>query len=84
MAGPYNAAINDNTTNSIFSKTLACVFGYSIWLPNVPAFVLKLAMGEMAKIVLTGRRVSSNKIEQTGFKFQFKNLEGALRNCLTK
>ena len=80
MSGPYNAAINDNTTNSVFSKTLACVFGYSIWLPNVPAFVLKLFMGQMAIIVLTGRRVSSDKIEQTGFKFQFKNLEGALRN----
>ena len=84
MSGPYNAAINDNTTNSVFSKTLACVFGYSIWLPNVPAFVLKLFMGQMAIIVLTGRRVSSDKIEQTGFKFQFKNLEGALRNCLIK
>ncbi len=84
MSGPYNAAINDSTTNSVFSKTLACVFRYSIWLPNVPAFVLKLVMGEMAVIVLTGRRVSSDKIEQTGFKFQFKNLEGALRNCLIK
>ena len=84
MSGPYNAAINDNTTNSVFSKTLACVFGYSIWLPNVPAFVLKLFMGQMAIIVLTGRRVASDKIEQTGFKFQFKNLEGALRNCLIK
>ena len=84
MSGPYNAAINDNTTNSVFSKTLACVFGYSIWLPNVPAFVLKLFMGQMAIIVLTGRRVSSDKIEQTGFKFQFKNLEGDLRNCLIK
>ena len=84
MSGSYNAAINDNTTNSVFSKTLACVFGYSIWLPNVPAFVLKLFMGQMAIIVLTGRRVSSDKIEQTGFKFQFKNLEGALRNCLKK
>ena len=84
MSGPYNAAINDNTTNSVFSKTLACVFGYSIWLPNVPAFVLKLFMGQMAIFVLTGRRVSSDKIEQTGFKFQFKNLEGALRNCLIK
>ena len=84
MSGPYNAAINDNTTNSVFSKTLACVFGYSIWIPNVPAFVLKLFMGQMAIIVLTGRRVSSDKIEQTGFKFQFKNLEGALRNCLIK
>jgi uncharacterized protein (TIGR01777 family) len=84
MEGPYNAAICDNTTNTLFSKTLARVFGYSIWLPNVPAFVLKLVMGEMAKIVLTGRRVSSDKIEQTGFKFKFYNLEEALRNCLTK
>jgi uncharacterized protein (TIGR01777 family) len=84
MEGPYNAAICDNTTNTVFSKTLARVFGYSIWLPNVPAFVLKLVMGEMAKIVLTGRRVSSYKMEQTGFKFKFNNLEEAIRNCLTK
>ncbi|MBB1192122.1 TIGR01777 family protein [Flavobacterium sp. SOK18b] len=84
MNGAYNAAIQDNTTNTIFSKTLACVYGYAIWLPNVPVFVLEFMMGEMSKIVLTGRRVSSEKIEQTGFQFQFKNLEGALRNCLTK
>lgn len=84
MEGAYNAAVNDNTTNTIFSKTLARIFGYSIWLPNVPAFVLKLVMGEMAVIVLTGRRVSSDKIEETGFQFKFKNLEEALKDCLTK
>lgn len=84
MVGPYNAAINDNTNNLIFSKTLAKVLGYSLWLPNVPAFLLKLAMGEIAKIVLTGRRVSSDKIESTGFKFKFQNLEEALKDCLTK
>ncbi|SFF26519.1 TIGR01777 family oxidoreductase [Flavobacterium xueshanense] len=84
MEGPYNAATTDNTTNTLFSKTLAGVFGYSIWLPNVPAFVLKLVMGEMAVIVLTGRRISSEKIQQTGFEFKFKNLEEALRDCLTK
>ena len=85
MNGPYNAAtINDNTNNKIFSKTLAKVFGYSIWLPNVPAFVLKLAMGEMSKIVLNGRRVSSEKLEKLGFQFKYKNLEEALRDCLTK
>ncbi|OAB28846.1 hypothetical protein SAMN05444395_102445 [Flavobacterium fryxellicola] len=84
MVGPYNAAINDNTTNTIFSKTLAYIFGYSIWLPNVPAFVLKFVMGEMAVIVLTGRRISSDKIEQAGFKFKFKNLDEALRDCIAK
>ncbi len=84
MQGAYNAAVQDDTTNAVFSKTLACVYGYSIWLPAVPEFLIKLAMGEMSKIVLTGRRVSSKKIEAAGFRFQFKNLEGALRNCLIK
>ncbi|MFV8269668.1 TIGR01777 family oxidoreductase [Flavobacterium sp. GT2N3] len=84
MEGAYNAAVADNTTNTIFSKALARIFGYAIWLPNVPAFVLKMVMGEMAVIALTGRRVSADKIEQTGFQFKFKNLEEALRDCLIK
>lgn len=84
MTGAYNAAITDNTTNAFFSRTLAKIYGYSIWLPNVPAFLIKMALGEMAQIILTGRRVSSEKIEKTGFKFKFKNLEEALRDCLGK
>jgi uncharacterized protein (TIGR01777 family) len=84
MNGPYNAAVNDSTTNAVFSKTLARVLGYTIWLPKVPAFVLKLAMGEMALMVLNGRRVSSEKLEQLGFQFHFKNLEEALSDCVTK
>lgn len=84
MVGPYNAAVEDDTTNSIFSKTLARILGYSLWLPNVPAFLLKLGMGEMARIVLTGRRISCDKIENTGFEFHYKNLELALEDCLQK
>lgn len=84
MTGPYNAAVNDNTTNAFFSKTLAKIYGYSIWLPNVPAFLLKIVLGEMAQIVLTGQRASSWKIENTGFHFQHKVLENALRDCLHK
>jgi uncharacterized protein (TIGR01777 family) len=84
LTGAYNAAIYDNTTNTIFSKTLAKVYGYSIWLPNVPAFLMRIALGEMAQIILTGRRVSSVKIEERGFKFQFTNLKLALRDCLGK
>lgn len=82
MTGSYNAAINDHTTNTIFSNIMAKIYGYTIWLPNVPAFILKIVLGEMALIVLKGRRVSSHKIESTGFKFQFSNLETALKDCL--
>ncbi len=82
MDGAYNAAVNDNTTNAVFSKTLAKLLGYRIWLPNVPAFIIKIAMGEMSKLLLTGRRVSSEKLETLGFQFQFNQLEEALKDCL--
>jgi uncharacterized protein (TIGR01777 family) len=84
MVGAYNAAINDNTDNESFSVILCKIYGYSLWLPNVPAFLIQLALGEMAQILLSGRRVSSDKIEKLGFHFRFKNLQNALRDCIAK
>src|SRR5690606_31941985 len=46
MQGAYNAAVSDDTTNESFSKILAKVYGYKIWLPNVPSFLIKLVLGE--------------------------------------
>lgn len=82
MSGAYNAAINDDTNNKIFSKILAKIYGYKLWLPNVPSFLIQLAMGEMAIIILKGRRVCSDKIEKLGFQFKYKKLEAALLSCL--
>lgn len=82
--GVYNAAITDNTTNQLFSKVLAKVYGYKIWLPNVPSFLIKLALGKMSQLVLTGRRISNVKIKQLGFEFEQENLEVTMRNCLGK
>lgn len=83
LNGPYNATVLDNTTNEILSKTLANLLGYSIWLPKVPAFVLKIVLGEMSIAVLTGKRVSSEKIKESGFHFQFEDLKTALSNCVS-
>lgn len=82
MHGAYNACITDSTTNSTLSKTLAGLFRYSIWLPKAPAFVLKIVLGEMSVAILEGQRVSSDKIQQMGFEFQFTDLERALASCL--
>lgn len=82
MNGSYNAAVADNTNNAIFSKALANVYGYSIWSPAIPSFVIKLIMGEMSEIILTGQRISSQKIESAGFKFKYSNLKPALLDCL--
>lgn len=82
LHGPYNAAVEDETNNITFSKTFAAVYGYKMWLPHVPAAIIKLGMGQMSKIVLTGRRVSSEKIRKTGFKFKITDIEEALRKVI--
>lgn len=82
LQGPYNACITDNTTNSRFSRTLANLYGYTIWLPKIPPFLLRIFLGEMSEAVLKGQRVSSEKIQQTGFDFQFTDLEKTLINCI--
>ncbi|MEO8238367.1 MAG: TIGR01777 family oxidoreductase [Flavobacterium sp.] len=81
--GSYNATVLDNTTNTALSKTLANLYGHTIWLPKIPAFILRIFLGEMSQAVLNGQRVSSEKIKKTGFNFQFENLETALSNSLS-
>ena len=38
----------------------------------VPAFMMKLIMGEMSSIILEGSRASNEKIKSTGFTFKFR------------
>lgn len=78
MQGAYNATITDNTTNATLSRILAHLYGYAIWLPNIPAFLIRLGLGEMSIAVLEGQRVSSEKIQKTGFEFQFTDIEATL------
>jgi hypothetical protein len=61
---------------------IAAQLNKSIWLPNVPAIALKIALGEMATVLLSSQLVSSDKIEKAGFKFRYKNLIKALENLI--
>jgi hypothetical protein len=49
---------------------------------RVPAFVLKVVLGEMADIVLTGQRAIPQELLQAGFTFLFPGLKGALDELL--
>lgn len=83
MQGAYNATITDNTTNATLSRILAHLYGYSIWLPNISPFLIRLALGEMSIAVLEGQRVSSEKIQNTGFEFQYTDIKATLSASLT-
>lgn len=80
MEGAYNAAAPNPVTNKMFTQVLAKVLHKPLFLPNVPAFILKIILGEMADIVLNGSKISSKNIQGRGFNFQFKTLESALRD----
>lgn len=77
LAGSFHA-VAQTTTNKAFTATLARQLHRKLWLPDVPAFLLKIALGEMASMVLEGVNVSSRKIREAGYQFKFDRLEEAL------
>ncbi|WP_456459606.1 TIGR01777 family oxidoreductase [Reichenbachiella sp.] len=82
LAGAYNLVASEPVTNATLTRLIARVIGRPLFLPNVPAFVLKLMLGEMSSIVLRGHKVSSQKLEASGFKFQYTSAEQALSELL--
>jgi len=83
MRGTYNAVAGEPVTNREFTRIIARAVRKPLWLPAIPSFVLKLVLGEMATLVITGSKVSSEKIRQAGYSFRFTDLERALRELLT-
>ena len=82
MHGAYNAVAPESTTNDNFNKKIAECLKKPLLLPPVPALIMKIALGEMAKLVLEGSAVSSEKIQNSGFVFQFANLKESLKDLL--
>ncbi|WP_372767060.1 TIGR01777 family oxidoreductase [Lutibacter sp.] len=82
LNGIYNAVAPEHITNKSLTKNIAKKLKKPLWLPNIPAFFLKLILGEMALIILEGSRISSEKIASTGFKFKFPTIETALKDLI--
>lgn len=81
-SGPVNATAPEPATNRDFSKTLARALGRPCLPFSVPAFALKILVGEMAQMLLTGQRVLPAKAEALGYRFRHPSLEGCLRSLV--
>ncbi len=84
MKGAYNGAAPYPVTNKELAEALKKALGKAALLVPAPALFLRLAMGEMADVVLHSTRVSSEKIEAAGFEFLFPTLEAALPDLLER
>jgi uncharacterized protein (TIGR01777 family) len=81
--GPFNLTAPNPVTNKEFARTLGVVMGRPSFLP-VPALPMRVAMGEVADLALKGQRVIPDRLLKSGYDFKFPQLEGALRDLLSK
>lgn len=80
IEGAYNGVGPKPQTNKDYTKVAAKAFKKPYLPIAVPSKVLKVMLGEMSTIVLGGSRVSSEKIQKTGFQFKFPKLPDALQD----
>jgi hypothetical protein len=84
LRGPVNAVAPVPVTNRELTDALGKVLSRPTLFP-VPAFALRLAVGEMADaLLLSSARVVPKRLEETGYRFRFPELPAALRHLLGK
>ncbi len=81
--GVYNAVAPTPVTNETMTRAIARVLHRPLILPNIPAFAIKLAFGEMGIVVTGGNYVLNKRIaDETPFQYQYADLGNALENLL--
>ena len=83
LSGPVNAAAPNPVTNAEFAQMLGTVLRRPAVLP-VPPIALRLIFGREAAqdAMLSGARIVPARLLEAGYKFQYPELEPALRHVL--
>ncbi|MBI4573166.1 MAG: TIGR01777 family protein [candidate division NC10 bacterium] len=84
LRGPVNAVAPAPVTNAEFTRVLARVLSRPAVAP-MPAFAARLAFGELADaLLLSSQRVMPTRLQASGYRFQFPEIEPALRHLLSQ
>jgi len=77
----YNITAPAPVTNAELTRELARTLHRPLWAPRVPAWVLRIVVGEMSESVLASCRPSCERLLGTGFRFAYPRLTQALISC---
>jgi uncharacterized protein len=83
MAGPVNAVTPNPERQKDFQRALAQSVSRPFWL-WVPAMPLRLALGEMAELLVKGQRVAPRVLLRRRFEFRHALIENALADLLRR
>jgi NAD dependent epimerase/dehydratase family enzyme len=81
IAGPVNVVGPDPVRNAEFSAALGRVLHRPSLVP-VPAFALRIAVGELADATLESKRVIPRVLAEHGFPFAHRTVDEALRSAV--
>ena len=81
LLGAVNATAPNPATMREFCAALGRFLGRPSWLP-APAPALRLLLGEMAEMLVTGQRVVPSAARANGFSFRYPDLALALQACV--
>ncbi len=82
ITGIFNGVSPNPVSNNELTKAIAVVVKKPLLLPNIPMFFMKLVLGEMHILLYESQRVSSKRIEDKGFYFEYHHLQPALEDLL--
>ncbi|AWI27242.1 TIGR01777 family oxidoreductase [Flavobacterium pallidum] len=80
--GAFNAVAPHAVTNKELMRTIADTLHKPFFMPNIPEFLMQLVLGEMHTILFSSQNVSSTKVRDNGYQFQYDYLEKALHALL--
>jgi len=83
LAGPVNGSAPAPERNRDFTRKLASAMHRPAIFP-VPAFALRLVLGDFATALLSSQRAVPSALVADGFRFRFETLEEALPDLLDK
>jgi uncharacterized protein (TIGR01777 family) len=83
LEGVYNAVSPHPVSNAKLTKSIAKTLKKPLWLPNIPEFVMKLVLGEMAYLLFSSKNLSAQKLKAVGFQFEFEEIDKALQDLYT-
>ncbi|HEX9386067.1 MAG TPA: TIGR01777 family oxidoreductase [Anaerolineales bacterium] len=79
--GPFNLISPEPTSNAEFMRVICKILHRPYWF-HVPKFLLRMVLGEMSVLLTEGRYSQPKRLIESGFEFQFGNLEHAMKDLL--
>ncbi len=77
VKGALNVTAPNPVSNGDFAKALGKVLGRPAFIPT-PTKALRMVLGKVASVVVTGQRVPPLKAESLGFRFKHHTIDEAL------